>query len=119
MVLLGLQLSGQPFGGQLAHGTETIASQPRNIDPCTLHGAVFIEEVEGFGQYKIFREDVEAFSDLLVFKEQARSFADRSGLWYITDIRAQADFTVAFTDVKGFADFSIYYTDFKSLAGCR
>jgi hypothetical protein len=89
------------------------------VDPCQLKGAVYIEQVESFADYKVFVEDVEGFADLLVFKEQARGFADRPGLWYITDVRGFADFTVAFTTVKGFANFSIYYTDFKSIAGCR
>jgi len=90
----------------------------RGDEYCQLKGAVYIEEVESFAKYKVFVEDVESFADLRVYKEQAQSFADRPGLWYITDVRAFADFTVAFTDVKGFADFSIYFTDFKTLAGC-
>ena len=89
------------------------------VDPCKLQGAVFVEQVESFADYKVFVEDVEGFADLLVFQEQARGFADRPGLWYFTDVRGFADFTVAFTQVKGFADFSIYYTEFKSIAGCR
>jgi hypothetical protein len=89
------------------------------IDPCELKGAVFVEEVESFARFRVFREDVEAFADLLVFQEQARSFADRPGLWYFTDNRSVADFTIAFTETQGFADFSVYFTDFKTLAGCR
>ncbi len=89
------------------------------IDPCTLYGAVFVEEVESFADYKIFREEDEGFSDLIVFKEQARSFADRNGLWYFTDVRGFADFTIAFTEVQGFADLNVHFTEFKSLAGCR
>lgn len=104
-------------------GLALLSVRPRehraNTDFCNLRGAVFIEEVESFADYRIFQEDVEAFADMLVFREQARSFADRSGLWFITTNRAFADFTVAFTDVKGFADFSVFFTDFKSIAGCR
>lgn len=116
LFFLGFQLWWAPVVEALPPSP---VEEVRQVDPCTLHGAVYIEEVEGFANYKVFVEDVEAFSDLMVFKEQARSFADRSGLWYLTDVRAFADFTVAFTDVKGFADFSIYFTEFKSLAGCR
>jgi hypothetical protein len=86
---------------------------------CELKGAVFVEEVESFAKYKVFIEDVEAFADLMVYRESSQSFADRAGLWYFTDVRAFADFTVAFTDVKAFANFSIFFTDFKSIAGCR
>jgi hypothetical protein len=95
------------------------AAARHNIDVCSLYGAVYVEEVESFAKYRVFVEDVEAFSDLVVFKEQAQSFADRNGMWYFTDVRAFADFTVAFTDVKGFADFSVYFTEFKTTAGCR
>lgn len=112
-LILGLALFGN------SHFLAPFAPSSHGVDPCNLKGSVYIEEVEGFAKYKVFVEDVEAFADLIVFQEQARSFADRPGLWYITDVRGFADFTVAYTDVKGFADFSIYYSDFKSLAGCR
>lgn len=91
----------------------------QGIDPCGLYGPVFVEEIEGFADYRIFVEDVESFADLVVFKEQAASFADRSGLWFLTDNRAFAKFTVAYTEVQGFADFSVYFSEFKSVAGCR
>lgn len=115
-LILGLALFGNshflaPFAAP--------SMEAQGVNPCGLYGAVYIEEVESFAKYRVFVEDVEAFADLLVFKEQARSFADRPGLWYITDVRAFADFTVSYTEVKAFADFSIYYSDFKSLAGCR
>lgn len=89
------------------------------VDPCGLHGAVYVESVESFATYKVFVDDAEAFADLRVFKEGVRSFADKPGRWYFTDNRAFADFTVAFVPVKGFAHFSIYYTEFQSLSGCR
>lgn len=91
----------------------------RGVDPCTLYGAVYVEEVESFADYRVFREEDEGFSDLIVFKEQARSFADRNGLWYFTDVRGFADFTISFTEVRGFADLNVHFTEFKSLAGCR
>lgn len=89
------------------------------VDPCSLQGAVYVEEVESFAKYKVYVEDVESFADLRVFKEGVRSFADRPGRWHFTDNRAFADFTVAFVSVKSFAHFSIYYTEFQSLAGCK
>ncbi|MEM0999346.1 MAG: DUF6150 family protein [Bacteroidota bacterium] len=104
----------------LAVFSGTVSAQSRNDrDPCELQGAVFIEEVESFADYRVFRENVEGFADLLVFREQARTFADRPGLWYFTDNRAMADFTIAFTETQGFDDFSVFFTDFKSIAGCR
>jgi Family of unknown function (DUF6150) len=89
------------------------------IDPCSLHGIVYVEEVESFAKYKVFVEDAEAFADLRVCKEPVLAFADKPGRWHFTDNRAFADFTVAFVTVKSFANFSIYYTEFQSLAGCR
>jgi hypothetical protein len=86
---------------------------------CDLYGAVFIEEVAGFANYRVHVEDVEAFADLLVFKEDAQAFANEPGHWYITDVKAFADFTIYVEEVKGFADFSIFYTDFRTTAGCR
>ncbi|HHG85453.1 MAG TPA: hypothetical protein ENJ82_11965 [Bacteroidetes bacterium] len=110
-LLLAFSLSGS--------AAPKVAEWSTDVDACSLSGAVFVEEIPSFANYQIFLEDVEAFADLLVYKEQSRSFADRPGLWYFTNNRAVADFSVAFTDVKGFADFSIFVTDFKSIAGCR
>ena len=114
--ILLLALCGFLFLGSAALETD---AHPGRVDPCNLFGPVFVEEVEGFADYRVFVEDVESFSDLVVFKEQAASFADRSGLWFITDNRAFAKFTVAYTDVRGFADFSVFFSDFKSVAGCQ
>lgn len=106
--------------GLALFGNSAFTTAPsQGVDPCGLKGAVFIESVESFAKYTVFVEDVESFADLIVFEEQARSFADRPGLWFFTDTRAFADFTIAYTNVKAFADFSIHYSDFKSLAGCR
>lgn len=106
------------LGPLLGSMTLPLQSGP-GVDPCTLRGAVFVEEIESFADFRVFKESVEAFADVLIFQEQARSFADRPGLWYFTDVRAQADFTIAFTETQGFADFSVFFTDFKSIAGCR
>jgi Family of unknown function (DUF6150) len=89
------------------------------IDPCSLHGMVYVEPVESFATYKVFVEDAEAFADLRVFKETVQAFADKPGHWYFTDTKAFADFTVSLVSVKAFANFSIYYTEFQTLAGCR
>ena len=98
---------------------EPVPGPARGVDPCTLFGSVFVEEVENFADFRVFRDDVEGTSDLTVFREQARSFADRPGLWHFTNRKGLADFTIAFTEVRGFADFSIHISEFKSLAGCR
>lgn len=119
VIAVGLLLLAPTRVVSTGHSLPSNPPEPSGVDICSLKGAVYVEEVESFAQYKVFVDDVESFADLVVFKEQAAAFADRPGLWYLTDVRAFADFTVAFTDVKGFADFSIYFTEFKTLAGCR
>ena len=96
---------------------ESKANPPQ--DYCNLYGSVYIEEVDGFADYKVFVEDVESFADMSVFEESTNGFADRAGLWYFTNVRGFADFSISITDVKAFADFSIYKTQFRSVAGCR
>lgn len=92
---------------------------PDQQDYCKLKGAVFIEEVANFADYRVFIEDVDAFAQLNVFKEEAETFATEPGYWYFTDVRGFADFTIYVEDVKGFADFTIAYTEYRSSAGCN
>lgn len=102
-------------------GTAEEACEPTHpaVDYCKLGGVVYVQTVQGFADYNVFVEDVEAFSQMLVYQETSPGFADAPGLWYFTEVRGFADFSIYITDVKAFADFSIHYTDFKSLAGCR
>jgi len=88
-------------------------------DYCKLKGAVFIEEVANFADYRVFIEDVEAFAQMNIFKEEAETFATEPGYWYFTDVRGFADFSIYIEDVKGFADFTIAYTEYRSSAGCN
>jgi hypothetical protein len=46
-------------------------------------------------------------------------YADREGLWYFTDKKEFADFTVYFEPKKGLAEFSVYFIDVESFAGCN
>lgn len=91
-------------------------------DPCKLYGSVYLERDprrRGFCSATVFVEQQEAFASLVVFEEANKLFADKAGLWYITDARDFADFTVLVTDNRSFADFGIYYTKVRSFAGCR
>ena len=108
-----------PARHSVSERSGSIERLDEGVDFCSLKGAVYVEEVESFANFKVYVEDVESFADLIVFKEQARAFADRPGLWHFTDVRAFADYSVAFTPTKAFADFSVYFSEFKSLAGCR
>ncbi|MCC3155623.1 DUF6150 family protein [Hymenobacter sp. 15J16-1T3B] len=91
-------------------------------DPCKLYGAIYLERDprrRGFCSATVYVEQQEAFASLVVFQEANKLFADKAGLWYITDARDFADFTVLVTDNRSFADFGIFYTKVRSFAGCR
>lgn len=91
-------------------------------DPCKLYGAIYLERDprrRGFCSATVYVEQQEAFANLVVFEEVNKLFADKAGLWYLTDARDFADFTVLVTDNRSFADFGIYYTKVRSFAGCR
>lgn len=88
-------------------------------DYCKLYGAVYVEDVAAFANYKVFVEDIESFADLVVYKENTEAFADQPGYWYFTDVKGFADFTIYLEPVKSFADFSIAYTEFRTAVGCQ
>ena len=121
IAVLGLGMSsfqGLPSPYTPNQGDDGISKGfPQNF--CKLKGAVYIEEVANFANYRVFVEEVEAFAQLNVFKEEAETFATEAGYWYFTDVRGFADFTIYIEDVKGFADFTIAYTEYRSSAGCN
>jgi hypothetical protein len=91
-------------------------------DPCKLYGAIYLERDprrRSFCNATVYVEQQEAFANLVVYQEANKLFADKAGLWYITDARDFADFTVLVTDNRSFADFGIFYTKVRSFAGCR
>jgi hypothetical protein len=57
-------------------------------------------------------------ADFLVFKADNKLFADKPGLWHFTEVRAQADFTIAFVPEEQ-ADVKVYFIENESFAGCR
>lgn len=102
--------------------TPALTSTPADAMPpryCELYGAVYIEEVAAFADFKVYVEEIESFAKMVVYKEDVESFADRPGFWYFTDVKAFADFTIALEQNQGLADFSMAYTDFRSAAGCQ
>ncbi len=86
---------------------------------CELRGSFFIEEYPDRANFLVYEEDSEAFADLLVFETDNSLFADKPGIWYFTDDRAFADFTIYFVESKNNANFSVYFTSFESFAGCN
>ncbi len=89
------------------------------IDYCRIFGAVYVENKPGRADYHVYVEESEAFADIVVYKADNRLFADKEGLWYFTDKKAFADFTVYFEKEKGLAEFSVCFTDSEAFAGCN
>ena len=119
----GVQAKGIIFGVALLILIFTGHSVPAQIinQPyyCELRGSFFIEEYPDRADFLVFEEDSEAFADLLVFETDNSLFADKPGIWYFTDDRAFADFTIYFVESKNNADFTVYFTSFESFAGCN
>lgn len=86
---------------------------------CELRGSFYIEEYPERADFLVYEEDSEAFANLLVFETDNSLFADRPGIWYFTDDRAFADFTIYFVESKNNAHFTVYFTSFESFAGCN
>ncbi|MEZ4772972.1 MAG: hypothetical protein R3D00_07310 [Bacteroidia bacterium] len=108
------------FSFPMMSGYATHKPEPRPIkDICELYGAVYVEEVAAFANYKVFVEEIESFADFVVFREDTEAFANEPGHWFFTDVKGFANFTIFVEPVKGFADFSVAYTDFRTAVGCR
>jgi hypothetical protein len=99
-------------------GLPTLAYS-QNKAYCDIKGAVFVVQERAQAQYRVFIEKSEAFADIAIYKAPNLLFADRSGLWYVTETRAQADHTIAYVDDRAMADFTIFFIDNESFAGCR
>lgn len=87
-------------------------------DYCELQGAVYIEKVAAFADYRVYAEPTEEFADFLVYKEEVASFADEPGVWYFTEVRDEASFIIYMEETPAFADFTLSYTKFRADAGC-
>ncbi|MEM9984634.1 MAG: DUF6150 family protein [Bacteroidota bacterium] len=110
------------MGGMLGismHPPEDTRLVPKDLDPCKLYGAIYVEQTAAFADYRVFVQDIEAFADLVVYKESGDLYADQTGLWYLTDTKSFADFSIYIEDVEAFAQFTIAYTPFRSAAGCN
>jgi len=92
------------------------ASPPAVI--CELKGTVYIEEFPERANFLIYEEDSEAFADMLIYEMDNALFATKAGIWYFTDQKGFADFSVYFVESKGNSDFTVYFTSYESLAGC-
>lgn len=99
-------------------GSDISATKPPSVI-CELRGTVYIEEYPDHANFLIYEEDSEAFADMLIFETDNALFATEAGIWYFTDQKGFADFSVYFVESKGNSDFTVYFTSFESLAGCN
>jgi hypothetical protein len=98
-------------------GVDNSNTQPLNL--CELHGTVFIADDPELANFFIYEEDSEAFADFLIYETDNALFATDPGIWYFTEKKGFADFSVYFVESKGSADFTVYFTSFESFAGCN
>ncbi|GAB2949328.1 hypothetical protein GCM10027048_12990 [Hymenobacter coalescens] len=120
--LVSALLWWQPAAAATAPRPPAVRQSGGYADPCKLYGTIYLERDprrRGFCSATVYVEQQEAFANLVVYEEANKLFADKPGLWYITEARDFADYTVLVTDNRSFADFGIYYTKVRSFAGCR
>jgi uncharacterized protein DUF6150 len=86
---------------------------------CDVYGQIFVTEIPQQAHYRVFIDDSEAFANLVVFEEENALMADREGMWFFTNSRGLANFSIYFTENKSDADFTIFYTDIPGFAGCN
>ena len=89
------------------------------VEFCKLFGAVYVAKSPRDADFRVFKEESEAFCDIKIFEVESRVYADQEGLWYFTDKKEFADFSVYFEAKKGLAEFSVYFIDVESFAGCN
>lgn len=89
------------------------------VEPCKIYGKIFIVDQKHLADFRVYEEETEAFANLVVFKHENRFYADKSGQWFITKDKTEADFWIYFTEIKGQSDFTIAYTPTESFAGCK
>ncbi len=89
------------------------------VDHCKIFGKIFVVDFVQQADYRVFEEDTEAFANVVIFKQENRFYADKTGQWFFTKNKAEADFWIYFTETKGQSDFTIAYTPTESFAGCK
>ncbi len=92
---------------------------PTLMDPCRVYGVIYVAPEPERVDFYIYEETTEAFADILIFEEENQLFADRSGIWFFTEKRSLADFTVYFVEERRDSHFSVYFTESDTFAGCK
>lgn len=88
-------------------------------DLCELQGAVYISHQPQLADYRLHRLEEPDFADLRVYWQPVQAYADMPGHWYLTNIRAEADFTVYWEPNPQLAQGTVAITDLQGHAGCE
>ncbi|MES2730842.1 MAG: DUF6150 family protein [Bacteroidota bacterium] len=94
-------------------------AQAQTIKPCEIFGTVCFVQDKFQADFSVYIEETESFATVRVFREDNALYADQTGVWFITNKPAYADYLVYVETIKGRANFTIYYTDTKAFAGCN
>mgnify|MGYP002777097737 CR=1 len=95
------------------------SANAQRIDPCKVYGKIYVVSQKNLADVWVYIDESEGLAELMVYQQNNRFYADRSGQWFFTNDKREANFWVYFEPVKGHADFSIAYTDTESFAGCK
>ncbi len=97
----------------------SVSAFAQRFGACQVYGKIYVVTQKSLADARIFIEDSEGLADVVVYQQSNKFYADKSGQWFFTIDKREANFWVYFEPVKGHADFSIYYTDTESFAGCK
>ncbi|MCU0450261.1 MAG: DUF6150 family protein [Bernardetiaceae bacterium] len=93
---------------------------PARVHPCDVFGVIHISKDPYLAQFRVFVEtEADYRADVIVFKENNQLYADRQGIWFVTDKRGFATYTVAYVTDRSQADFIVYFTEKENFAGCN
>jgi len=103
----------------LSLGLSSFLTGSATVDPCQVYGVIHVASEPDRVDFFVYEESTEAFADILIFEEENQLFADRSGVWFFSENRGLADYTIYFVESRGESHFSLYFTDSESFAGCN
>jgi Family of unknown function (DUF6150) len=90
------------------------------VHPCDVFGVIHISKDPYLAQFRVYVEtEADYRADVIVFKEDNQLYADRQGIWFVTDKRGFATYTVAYVTDRSQADFIVYFTEKENFAGCN
>jgi len=111
-----------PVQAQPLHSSKPSISQTTKVPACILKGkrlsgSVFIANSKYSANFSVFQGSSKYSTDLSVFSTNSKYSATTCGVWYFTNSKYNADFSVYFVNSKYNADFSVYFVNSKYNAG--